>query len=86
MDTDRSALPRTARAIARNVRERLVPVSPSGTGKTLIRSSSSRWRRTWSDPARNSLASRRPSQYSIARSYSPSSLITQTFTEASTPG
>src|SRR5690606_12224523 len=56
---------RRASATARKVSEKLVPVSPSGTGKTLIRLSSSRPAATQSLAARNPRANRGPSRYPI---------------------
>src|SRR5215207_4341226 len=56
---------RRASATARRVRLKLVPVSPSGTGKTLIRLISSRPAATQSAAAKSERASRGPSTYAI---------------------
>src|ERR671925_75963 len=56
---------RRAAATARSVRLKLVPVSPSGTGKTLIRFISSRPAVTQSAAAKIERASRGPSTYAI---------------------
>src|SRR5688572_15435051 len=56
---------RRASATARRVRLRLVPVSPSGTGKTLIRLISSRPAATHSAAAKTERARRGPSTYAI---------------------
>src|SRR5688500_2264226 len=56
---------RRASATARSVRLKLVPVSPSGTGKTLIRLISSRPAATQSAAAKTERASRGPSMYAI---------------------
>ena len=53
---------RTASATARNVAAKLVPVSPSGTGKTLMRFSSSRPASTQSAAAIREALSRGPSR------------------------
>src|SRR5438876_2057953 len=60
-----SPRPRTACATARNVRHRLVPVSPSGTGKTLRRFSSSRPAATQSAAASRERRRRGPSTYAM---------------------
>src|SRR3990170_1062410 len=56
---------RRASATARSVRLKLVPVSPSGTGKTLMRLISSRPAATQSAAAKTDRASRGPSRYAI---------------------
>src|SRR3954466_1321106 len=57
---------RRASATARRVKVKLVPVSPSGTGKTLIRLISSRPAATHSAAAKIERARRGPSTYAIA--------------------
>src|SRR5690606_19226086 len=57
---------RRASATDRRVRLKLVPVSPSGTGNTLIRLISSRPAATQSAAARSDRARRGPSTYRIA--------------------
>src|SRR5262245_18771172 len=61
------ASPRSRRACAtdRSVRHMLVPVSPSGTGNTLMRFSSSRPAATQSDAASSERRSRGPSTYAM---------------------
>src|SRR5215207_11203769 len=63
--SDASPSARRASATARSVRLKLVPVSPSGTGKTLIRLISSRPAVTQSAAAKIERASRGPSTYAI---------------------
>src|SRR5918994_3579309 len=63
--SDASPSARRASATARRVRLKLVPVSPSGTGKTLIRLISSRPAATQSAAAKTERASRGPSTYAI---------------------
>ena len=63
--SDASPSARRASATARRVRLKLVPVSPSGTGKTLIRLISSRPAVTQSAAAKIERASRGPSTYAI---------------------
>src|SRR5919109_4046912 len=63
--SDASPSARRASATARSVRLKLVPVSPSGTGKTLIRLISSRPAATQSAAAKIERASRGPSTYAI---------------------
>jgi hypothetical protein len=55
----------SAPAPARSVRLKLVPVSPSGTGNTLIRLISSRPAATQSAAAKSERASRGPSTYAM---------------------
>ena len=60
--------------MARRVRLKLVPVSPSGTGKTLIRLISSRPAATQSAAAKRARARRGPSTYVIPAALASGSL------------
>src|SRR2546427_1631107 len=66
---------RRAWATARSVRHMFVPVSPSGTGKTLIRFSSSRPAATQSAAARRERRNRGPSTYAMPTVTADSSLL-----------
>src|SRR5690348_1812065 len=60
-----ASMSRRARATSRRVRHMLVPVSPSGTGNTFIRFSSSRPAATQSAAARSERRKRGPSRYAM---------------------